>query len=102
MTIWLPDAFQPNSATFLSALSSGKRSGGGDSIRSISPAISALTAVLGSGMASHSTRSTLATLPPASIEGGSLRGLYFGFFTNTTFSPGFHSSFLKMKGPEPV
>ena len=52
---------------FLSALSSGKWSGIGTSIMSISPWIRALTAVIGSEMASHSTRSTLATLPPASL-----------------------------------
>jgi hypothetical protein len=28
--------------------------------------------------------------------------LYLVFLTNTVFSPGFHSSFLKMNGPEPV
>ena len=81
MMIWLPSAFQPNSAMFLSALSIGKRSGTGTSIRSISPCCSALTAVRGSVMAIHSTRSIFTTLPPASIEGGSARGLYLVFLT---------------------
>ena len=53
-------------------------------------------------MVIHSTRSTLAILPPARPEAGSARGLYFGFLTYTAFSPAFHSSFLKMNGPEPI
>ena len=81
MMIWLPSAFQPKSSMFLLAFSIGKRSGTGISIRSISPCSNALTAVSGSAMASHSTRSTFTTLPPASIEGGSARGLYLVFFT---------------------
>ena len=48
----------------------------GCSIRSISPATSALTAVCCSGIVIHSTRSTLATWPPARPDGGSSRGLY--------------------------
>ena len=75
---------------FLSARNSGKRSGGGASIRSISPASSALAAVLGSEMASHSTRSTLAILAPASIEGGSVDGTAEG----STFSQIFTTSGL--------
>jgi hypothetical protein len=42
---------------------------------STSPESSALTAVWPSGMEIHSTRSSLATLPPARLDGGSLRGL---------------------------
>ena len=38
-------------------------------------------AVWWSGMARHSMRSTLGTLPPASPEGGSDRGRYWAFFT---------------------
>src|SRR6202011_1966268 len=53
-------------------------------------------------MASHSTRSTLATLPPASPDAGSLRGLYLANLTYTALSPGFHSSRLNTNGPEPV
>src|ERR1700719_1552920 len=53
-------------------------------------------------MASHSTRSTLATLPPASPDAGSLRGLYLSNLTYTALSPGFHSSILNTNGPEPV
>ena len=44
----------------------------------------------------------MATLPPARPEGGSARGLLTAFLVNTTFSPGFHSSALKTKGPEPI
>src|SRR5262249_1368992 len=53
-------------------------------------------------MARHSTRSTLATLPPARPEAGSGRGLYWANLTYTVLSPGFHSSFLNTKGPEPM
>src|SRR5215510_1081319 len=53
-------------------------------------------------MARHSTRSTLATLPPAKPEAGSERGLYLSNLTYTVLSPGFHSSRLNTKGPEPV
>src|SRR5215472_9244708 len=53
-------------------------------------------------MAIHSTRSSLTTLPPARPEGGSLRGLYLVFLTNTTFSPGFHSLATNTNGPEPI
>src|SRR5215510_1238364 len=53
-------------------------------------------------MARHSTRSTFATLPPARPDGASGRGLYWANFTYTALSPGFHSSGLKTKGPEPV
>src|SRR5215475_14786628 len=53
-------------------------------------------------MARHSTRSTLATLPPAKPEAGSERGLYLSNLTYTVLSPGLHSSRLKTKGPEPV
>jgi hypothetical protein len=49
--------------------------------RSISPWTRALTAVEGSAIASHSRRSIFTTLPPASIEGGSARGLYLVFLT---------------------
>ncbi len=65
----------------LVGLQQGKRSGTGSSIRSISPWTRALTAVLGSEIASHSRRSIFTTLPPASIEGGSARGLYLVFLT---------------------
>src|SRR5262245_15429730 len=53
-------------------------------------------------MARHSTRSTLATLPPASPDAGSERGLYLSNLTYTTTCPGLHSSVLKMNGPEPI
>src|SRR5262245_55194642 len=53
-------------------------------------------------MARHSTRSTLATLPPAKPEAGSERGWYLSNLTYTVLSPGFHSSRLKTKGPEPT
>src|SRR5215510_3349082 len=53
-------------------------------------------------MARHSTRSTLATLPPARPEAGSERGLYLSNLIYTVLSPGFHSSLTKTKGPEPV
>ena len=42
---------------------------------SISPAINAFTAVWASEIASHSTRSTLTTLPPDAQLGFSARGL---------------------------
>jgi hypothetical protein len=42
---------------------------------STSPAISADAAMLGSGIQVHSTRSTLASLPPASPSAGSGLGL---------------------------
>jgi hypothetical protein len=44
----------------------------------------------------------LTTLPPASPEGGSARGLYLSNLTNTALSPGFHSSRLNTNGPLPV
>ena len=62
---------------------------------SISPLISALTWVSESGIQTHSTRSSLTTLPPARPDIGSGRGLYFVFFRKTSFSPGFHSSLLE-------
>src|SRR5262249_47882201 len=55
-----------------------------------------------SEMARHSTRSTWTTLPPASPEAGSERGLYLSNLTYTVLSPGFHSSRLKTNGPDPV
>ena len=61
-----------------------------------------MIAVCWSGMACHSTRSTFTTLPPASPEGGSDRGLYLSNFTYTALSPGFHSSFANTNGPLPV
>src|SRR5262249_21875643 len=87
---------------FLSFDKRGRRSWLGDSIMSISPFWIAATWVCASGMAIHSTRSTLTTLPPARPEAGSARGLYLGFLTNTVFSPGFHSLALKMNGPDPI
>ena len=72
---WLPTGLSVMSWTFLSALSRPCRSNGGASMKSISPACSALMACRWSGMACHSMRSTLATLPPASRETGSGRGL---------------------------
>ena len=71
-------------------------------MKSISPAISALTAVCWSASWRHSTRSTFATLPPASPDAGSARGLYLSHLTYTDLSPGFHSSLLNTNGPEPV
>jgi hypothetical protein len=71
-------------------------------MKSISPASSAFTACCWSEIASHSTRSTLAILPPARPDAGSERGLYLSNLTYTVLSPGFHSSRLKTKGPEPV
>ena len=69
---------------------------------SISRLRGALTRVSASGIHTHSTRSRSTTLPPARPDIGSVRGLYFVFLTKTSFAPGFHSSFLKMKGPEPI
>src|SRR5471032_891508 len=71
---------------FLSLASSGSRSWPGASIMSISPFWIAATWVCTSGIAIHSTRSTLTTLPPAMPEAGSARGLYLAFLVNTTFS----------------
>src|SRR5688572_31198690 len=53
-----------------SLASSGSKSGGTISIMSISPLISAFTWVCWSTMVIHSTRSTLATLPPLRPLGG--------------------------------
>src|SRR5262245_16967800 len=92
-TYWLPRGFRFRSLTLGSALRTGARSWGGDSIMSTSPARRALTAVWCSGITRHSTRSTLTTLPPANPDGGSGRGLYWANFTYTALSPGFHSSF---------
>ena len=52
----------------------GSRSNGTCCMKSTSPFCNALTAVIWSGMATHSTRSTLTTLPPAVQLGGSARG----------------------------
>ena len=41
-------------------------------------------------------------MPPARPDAASLRGLYWANLTYTVLSPGFHSSRLKTKGPEPV
>src|SRR5205809_2460443 len=99
---WFPRGLMSTSLTLVSFFSTGKRSCSGDSITSISPPRSALMAVWWSAMARHSTRSTLATLPPARPDGASGRALYWANFTYTALSPGFHSSGLKTKGPEPV
>jgi hypothetical protein len=48
---------------------------------SISPLMRALVRRLLVGDRTHSTRSTLAILPPARPDGGSARGLYLGFLT---------------------
>src|SRR5215813_13808709 len=99
---WFPTGLISTSLTLASCFNTGRRSCRGDSITSISPLRSALMAVWWSAMARHSTRSTLATLPPARPDGASDRALYWANFTYTALSPGFHSSDLKTKGPEPV
>jgi hypothetical protein len=60
--------------TLLFRASTGMRSGGSCSHQSASPAFNAAAAVAESGMYSHSTRSTLTTLPPEAHDGASLRG----------------------------
>ena len=55
-------------------LSTGTRSGIGVSHQSISPFCSAAEAVAGSGMITHSMRSTCMTLPPDHHSPGSFRG----------------------------
>ena len=67
---WLPVGLKFTSLMFLSLASSGSRSWPGDSIMSISPFWRAATWVWMSGIAIHSTRSTLTTLPPARPDGG--------------------------------
>jgi len=52
--------------------STGNRSGEGKSHQSISPVCNAPAAAALSGMTIHSTRSKLATLPPAVMRAGSL------------------------------
>ena len=69
---------------------------------SISPFSSAFTCVSASGIHIHSTRSRLTTFPPERPAIGSARGLYLANLVNTSFSPGFHSSFLNTNGPEPT
>jgi hypothetical protein len=56
------------------AASTGQMSGVGFSHQSTSPLASAAALVMASGTKSHSTRSTLTTLPPDPQLGGSLRG----------------------------
>ena len=70
----LPSGSAMSTWMFLFFLSTGTRSGIGVSHQSISPFCSAAAAVAGSGMITHSMRSTLIFLPPASQECGSLRG----------------------------
>ena len=81
MAYWRPAVLVTMVLMLFSLASSGSRSGGTISTRSTSPLISALTWVEVSGIQIHSTRSTLATLPPARPDAGSARGLYFGFLT---------------------
>src|SRR6516225_9106507 len=52
------------------AASTGTTSSGGFSHQSASPPLRAATFVMASGILSHSTRSTLATLPPEAQLGG--------------------------------
>ena len=70
----LPSGSAISTWMFLFFLSTGTRSGIGVSHQSISPFCSAAAAVAGSGMITHSMRSTFIFLPPASQECGSLRG----------------------------
>src|ERR1700730_8122054 len=67
---WLPTGLRVMSWTLRSALSRACRSKGGASMKSISPACSALIACRWSGMACHSMRPTLATLPPGQPRAG--------------------------------
>ena len=71
---WLPSGSTVVIVMSLLAAKAGRMSDGGCSYQSASPALSAAAAVATSGMYSHSTRSTLATLPPEAKLGGSRRG----------------------------
>ncbi len=101
-TNWALSCGDSTTVMFGSFLSVPSRSWLGCSRKSSSPFCSALTACCWSEMASHSTRSTLTTLPPARPDAGSDRGLYLSNFTYTVLSPGFHSSLTNTNGPEPV
>src|SRR3954468_5005621 len=75
---WLPQRLRLTSLILGSASMTLKRSCCGVSIMSISPLIRAFIAVCCSEIATHSTRSTFAILPPAKPEGGPAARLVFG------------------------
>ena len=73
-SVWKPNLFSVSTFRSGFASSTGIRSNGGFSMKSMSPDCSAFTAVCASAMVIHSTRSTFTTLPPAVQLAGSLRG----------------------------
>jgi hypothetical protein len=72
----LPSGSAISTATLRLRRSTGIRSVIGFSHQSTSPFCSAAEAVAGSGITTHSTRSTIIRLPPASQLAGSSRGTY--------------------------
>ena len=77
-------------------------SGIGKSNQSTSPVSKAAEAVAASGMASHSTRSTFAILPPDVPFGASSRGRYAANRSNTARCPIENSFATKRNGPQPI